>query len=82
MVIINKNKRLKATLFCLVINYCIVTYGIYCGANITELGTGLTLLNVPLYAFIFGDTVRPSIENTQFKTHGKVETRGCTNSSK
>ena len=62
-----KQSRLKTTLLCLLINFITVWFGIHKGTDLTALGTCLALINVPLYAYIFGDTVRPSNKTEEQK---------------
>jgi hypothetical protein len=55
-----RNKRLKITFACLIVNFLIVMLGIAHQADLTALGTCIALINTPLYAYIFGETVRKS----------------------
>jgi hypothetical protein len=43
-----------------VANFAIFILGVIKGADLTSLGTGLALVNTPLYAYIWGDSYRPS----------------------
>lgn len=56
----NGRSRAKLTLVCLALNYIIVTVGIIKGSDLSDLGTGLALLNAPLYAYILAQSIRPS----------------------
>ena len=55
-----KSKRFRLTIIVLAANFAIFMYGIYKGADLSALGTGLSLLNTPLYAYILGESYRPS----------------------
>tara|TARA_R110000824_G_scaffold252912_2_gene441753 strand:+ start:985 stop:1221 length:237 start_codon:yes stop_codon:yes gene_type:complete len=55
-----KSKRFRITIAVLVANFAIFMYGIFKGADLSALGTGLSLLNAPLYAYILGESYRPS----------------------
>lgn len=46
------------------VNYLLFVYGMTLGTDLVALGTGLTMVNVPLMAYILGETFRPSIKNT------------------
>ena len=56
----NKNKRFKVTIAALITNFLIFGLGIFMKTDLAALGTGLALINAPLYGYIFGETVRPS----------------------
>ena len=56
----SKSKRFRLTILVLAMNFAIFVCGIYKGADLSSLGTGLSLLNAPLYAYILGETYRPS----------------------
>jgi len=56
----SKSKRFRLTILVLAMNFAIFTYGIYSDADLSSLGTGLSLLNAPLYAYILGESYRPS----------------------
>ena len=43
-----KSKRFRLTIIVLAANFAIFMYGIYKGADLSALGTGLSLLNTPL----------------------------------
>jgi hypothetical protein len=55
-----RSKRLKITIICLVVNFMMVVMGIAHHTDLTALGTCIALINTPLYAYIFGETVRKS----------------------
>jgi hypothetical protein len=55
-----RSKRLKITIICLVVNFMMVVMGIAHQVDLTALGTCIALINTPLYAYIFGETVRKS----------------------
>jgi hypothetical protein len=61
-----KNKRFKFSIWVIVANFMIGMFGIWHGADLTALGVFLALSNTPLYAFVLGDTFRPS-DVDQFK---------------
>ena len=56
----DKHTRMSITLGCLVLNYLIVMFGIFQGSDLSDLGTGLALLNAPLYVYVIGQSIRPS----------------------
>ena len=56
----SKSKRFRLTILVLAMNFAIFTYGIYSDSDLSSLGTGLSLLNAPLYAYILGESYRPS----------------------
>lgn len=56
----SKSKRFKFAIFAMIANFIIFGIGIFIGSDLTGLGTGLALINAPLYGYIFGETVRPS----------------------
>lgn len=55
-----KYKRLKIAIVFAIINVVIFIFGIQKGVDLSALGTGLSLINAPIYAFILGDSFRPS----------------------
>ena len=55
-----KSKRLHLTIYTLIANFIIFGFGVSMGTDLTSLGTGLALLNAPLYGYLFGETIRPS----------------------
>lgn len=57
-------KRMKLALTAMCVNYLLFVYGMTLGTDLVALGTGLTMVNVPLMAYILGETFRPSIKNT------------------
>ena len=57
---ISKSKRLHLTIYTLIANFIIFGFGISMGTDLASLGTGLALLNAPLYGYLFGETIRPS----------------------
>jgi len=56
----SKSKRLHLTIKLFIANFIICGFGIYMKSYLSALGAGLALLNAPLYAYIFGETMRPS----------------------
>jgi hypothetical protein len=57
-----KSKRLRFSIAMIVLNFVIGIYGIHKGADLSALGSFLALANSPLYAYILGDSLRPSKE--------------------
>lgn len=64
---LSKSKRLRLTWFALACNFILFGIGIIKSADLTSLGSGLAMLNAPLYAYIWGESIRPS------KAKDKVE---------
>lgn len=58
----SNSKRLKFTLFSIIANFTVFSYGISQGADLSDLGIGLAALNSPLYMYLWGETTRPSGE--------------------
>jgi len=58
--LMGKSKRLSSSSIVLAANFAIFLYGIYKGADLQGLGTGLAMLNAPLYMYLWGETSRPS----------------------
>lgn len=55
-----KSKRLRFSVWVIVANFLIGAYGIHAGADLQALGVFLALSNAPLYAYVLGDSFRPS----------------------
>ncbi len=55
-----EQRRMKISLITLAANFLIFFYGIYNGADLSDLGTGLSLVNSPIIAFIIGESIRPT----------------------
>ncbi len=55
-----KSKRLRFSIAVIIANFAIGIFGIIKGADLSALGTFLALSNTPLYAYILGDSFRPS----------------------
>jgi len=55
-----KSKRLRFSIWVIVANFIIGAYGLYIGADLQALGVFLALSNAPLYAYVLGDSFRPS----------------------
>ena len=55
-----KSKRLIITISILTVNFIIFTIGMFVGIDPISIGTGLSLLNTPVYAYIMGETIRKS----------------------
>lgn len=54
------SKRLRFTVAVIIVNYAIAVYAINHGVDLNALGTFLALVNTPLYAYILGESYRPS----------------------
>lgn len=54
------SKRFKITIIILFLNFITFWFGIYTGVDLTALGSGLSLINLPLLPYIWGETSRPS----------------------
>ncbi len=57
-----KNKRLKALFIASALNFIIFGIGVGIKSDLTALGAGLLMINGPLYAYIAGESLRPSKE--------------------
>ena len=55
-----KSKRLRFSIAVIVSNFVIGIIGIIYQADLQALGVFLALSNAPLYAYVLGDTFRPS----------------------
>jgi len=55
-----KQKRLKFAIIISIINLSIFCIGMFLDKDLISIGTGLSLINAPLYAYIFGETIRKS----------------------
>jgi len=55
-----KSKRLRFSVWVIVANFAIGVLGILKGADLQALGVFLALSNAPLYAYVLGDSFRPS----------------------
>lgn len=55
-----RSKRQKAMAYCLAANFAIFIFGLFKGADLTALGTGLAALNAPLYMYMWAETSRKS----------------------
>lgn len=51
---------MKIAMMAMAINYALFLYGMNQGADLTSLGTGLTMVNIPLMSWILGETFRPT----------------------
>jgi len=56
----NGRSRAKLTIACLIANFAIAIVGIILKSDMSDIGTGLALLNAPLYTYILGQSIRPS----------------------
>lgn len=66
-----KSKRFKITLLALLANFLIMVLGMILKSDLVELGTGLVMINAPLYGYIWGETSRPS--GTKKKEHNEIK---------
>jgi hypothetical protein len=57
------NKRLKIALFTLGLNFIVFILGVTMKSDLSDLGTGLALLNSPVLMYILGDSIRRSDNN-------------------
>lgn len=57
---IPKSKRLGITLLAFILNMIVLCYGIYKGSNVTEIGTGLVMVDTLILGYIYTETKRPS----------------------
>jgi len=48
------------TIVFLMLNFILFAVGMYFKVDLTSLGTGLSLVNAPLYVYILGETFRKS----------------------
>ena len=42
------------------VNYGLFLYGMKLGTDLTSLGTGLSMVNIPLMTWILGESIRPT----------------------
>ncbi len=54
------NKRMKALFIASTLNFIIFGAGVIIKSDLTALGAGLLMINGPLYAYIAGESFRPS----------------------
>lgn len=55
-----KNKRLIFTTIALGVNFFLILIGILKNVDLSSLGTAIAMINSPLYAYVLGETIRPS----------------------
>ncbi len=60
-----KSKRLNTFIICTIPNILLFGLGMWADADLQDLGIGLAALNVPLYAYIFGESYRPSTDKKE-----------------
>ena len=60
MTLLPKSKRLRFSVYVFHIFVGIGFYGIYKGADLSQLAIYLTAVAIPLVGYILGDTFRPS----------------------
>lgn len=66
-----KSKRFKITAGALLLNFTLMLIGIILGTDLIALGTGLVMVNAPLYGYLWGETSRPS--GTKSKNHEEMK---------
>lgn len=71
---VTTSTRFWFALIAFFVNIAVFTVGIYGNIDPTSLGTGLALVNAPLYGYIFGTTVRPSPKPTGQDAKEKTNT--------
>jgi hypothetical protein len=54
------SKRLKYASRVLLANFALFVIGMILKSDLSDLGTGLSLINAPLYVYILGETFRKS----------------------
>ncbi len=54
------SKRFKFSVLAALGNFILFGIGLYLKVDLISLGTGLSLINTPIYAYIFGETIRKS----------------------
>lgn len=60
-----QSKRFVLTVVFSALNFAIFGVGMFLKTDLTALGTGLSLINAPLYAYILGQTIRKSEPKTE-----------------
>jgi len=55
-----QSKRLRFSVIVIIVNFIIGAFGIYHNTDLQALGMFLAMSNAPLYAYVLGDTYRPS----------------------
>ena len=55
-----KSKRFILSITALLINFILFSIAMYMKLDLTSVGTGLSLLNAPLYGYLFAETKRES----------------------
>lgn len=51
---------MKVAIAAMIVNYMLFVYGMYQETDLVSLGTGLTMVNIPLMSWILGETIRPT----------------------
>jgi hypothetical protein len=54
------SKRNKAMKIVLLLNFATFWIGMFKGIDLTQLGVGLAAINTPVFAYMWGETNRPS----------------------
>lgn len=62
-----KSTRLKFSQYVITANFIVFCFGIYHGADLSDLGTGLAMINTPLVAYVLGRSYRGSNINSTDK---------------
>ena len=60
MIKITKSKRLLVTLGVTTVNMVVFIYGVRKGVDPVAIGTGLAIINAPIYAYLGMESWRPS----------------------
>lgn len=55
-----RSKRLVFTVIVVFTNFVVFTVGLIYGADPMGVGSGLAMMNAPLYAWVLGESFRPS----------------------
>lgn len=70
---VTMSTRFWFAIIAFIVNTIIFCMGLYFKIDPTALGTGLALVNTPLYGYIFGRTVRPGQPTTDDHTEEEVK---------
>jgi hypothetical protein len=55
-----QSKRFRLVVIMMALNFITFWLGIWQSVDLTALGTGLAMINAPVYGYILGETIRPS----------------------
>jgi len=56
-----KSKRLRLAIVAFLVNTVLFAVGMKHATDLSDLGMGLMLVNGPLYAYVLGESYRPSL---------------------